>query len=116
MKNKWEVNGRDVWGKTHWKKVYDIAQSKNISIGHVSAHQKPKNPEAKWNQMADDFARINVVQNSEAEWLGKWLHEWLGHAGSYDFFQQAARKGWPVTKTLAKQIVDSCHFCQTTVQ
>lgn len=58
----------------------------------------------------------NVLQNSASEWLGKWLQEWLGHTGSYDLFQQAARRGWPVTKALAKQTVDSCHFCQIMVQ
>lgn len=57
VKNNWQVNGRDTWGKTHWKNIYDIAQSKSISIGHVFAHQKHKNPEAKWNQMADHLAR-----------------------------------------------------------
>lgn len=43
VKNNQQVNGRDVWGKTHWKKhtgkkIYDTDQSKCISIGHVSVH------------------------------------------------------------------------------
>jgi len=42
VKNNQQVNGRDIWGKTHWKKIYDTDQSKCISIGHVSAHQNLK--------------------------------------------------------------------------
>lgn len=66
--NNQQVNGRDVWGKTHWKKhtgkkICDTDQSKCISIGHVSVHQKNQNPEAMWNQMADHLAKINVLQN-----------------------------------------------------
>lgn len=47
--------------------IYDIAQSKNISIEHVSSHQNPKNPEATQSQVADHLARINIAQDSEAE-------------------------------------------------
>lgn len=55
--------GKNTLEKTHWKKIYDTDQSKCISIGHVSVHQKNKNPEAMWNQMADHLAKINVLQN-----------------------------------------------------
>lgn len=44
VKSNQQVYGTDIWGKPHWKKICNTDQSKCISIGHVSAHQKLKTP------------------------------------------------------------------------
>lgn len=50
----------ETYGEKHTGKIYNVDQSKCISTGHLSAHQKLKTPKGKWNQITDHLAKINI--------------------------------------------------------
>lgn len=75
-----------MWGRRYWEQIYEVAISCSIAIGHVAAHQKNSTQVA---NMANHTASINVAGFSSTlsvEWLGKWLHEWLGYTGACDLY------------------------------
>ncbi|MCQ4187517.1 hypothetical protein FK515_28425, partial [Klebsiella pneumoniae] len=114
--NEWEVNRIPVWQKEKWQDILNIAKQGNFAVGWVASHQADGGSAGKWNNRADELARLAPVQKDQVteDWdrLLEWLHVKRKHTGAKDLCREALARGWPVTRATCETCISACEQCR----
>jgi hypothetical protein len=67
--NDWETNGKDIWSKEFWMKLYNIVKEVKVNIYRVNVHTNKEGDQYRHNGTVDIFTSlaIRLKQNWKAE-------------------------------------------------
>ena len=70
--NDWKINGKGVWSKKFWMKLYNKAKEVNVYVHHVDAHTNKKGDQYRYNGTLGKLA--SLVIRLKINWgLVRWL-------------------------------------------